>query len=170
MSALAAACVWLALSASTETTMDVRIAVVESRATHRSGHEWELSIRWRFTNDGDQPLYVLLTRPLSNQLGDPLVLDHTSHGGRFESNPNATPGFHFLTVPAHQSLEEELSYSLALPNAPAQVSVAGHFGVSRSAPDSAWERDKNWKKAEQWQHIVTSPPSIVRLSGKDAAP
>ena len=114
-----------------------RIVAADHRATQRVPGQWRLEIMWRFENETDTPLYVLLDQPLMTTIGDPLILNHAAAEPSLPVEPNREADFEIITVSARDAHERRLQYHLALPEALEVVTVIGRFGYSHTPPDPA---------------------------------
>lgn len=148
---------------SQQTISPPRIVAADHRATQRVPGQWRLEIMWRFENETDTPLYVLLDQPLTTTIGDPLILNHAAAEPSLPVEPNREADFEIITVSARDAHERRLQYHLALPEALEVVTVIGRFGYSHTPPDPAWMKNQNRTQVAKWQQIADSDALTVRF-------
>lgn len=137
-------------------------ATVE-KVVRQAADQWELTLLWRFENQGDGDAHFVLCNPLWIEVGREVRLDHSAPlGGRHEQ-VNTDLGFAFLRVPPGRSEARRLVYSIALP-APETLSVTGRFAYGHIAPDPAWSQKKNWEAVARWQKLIDSEPIEVAFN------
>lgn len=133
-----------------------RIVAADYRATRRVPGQWLLEITWRFENDADAPLYVLLDQPVTTAIADPLILNHAAAEPSIPYSAYLEADFEIITVSPRGAHEQRLQYHLALPETLEEATVIGRFGYSRTPPDSAWVKGQNRMQVAKWQEIADS--------------
>lgn len=139
----------------------IKIRPADYRIYRQVPGQWQLEILWRFKNQTNVPLYILIALPRITRIAEPLILDHSSLGSVWQLEGNIDRGFRFLTLPPSEVVERWLIYNLPFPDLLKHTTVVGRFGFGDSSPNPAWENDKAWVQVAAWQKIADSESLLV---------
>lgn len=120
-----------------------------------------LEILWRFENEAETPLFVLLDRPVTTTIAEPLILIHSVAEPSLPVEVNRQADFEIITVSPRGVQERWLKYHLALPETLAAVTIIGRFGYSHTPPDPDWMKNQNRKQVAKWRQTADSDALAV---------
>jgi hypothetical protein len=141
-----------------------RITAADRRTSRRARAQWQLAVLWQCENEAESPVYLVVNQPITTAIGDPLILDHSAVEPLLPLSANQRTDFEIITIMPRSKDQRWWKYSLALSDAPAERTVIGRFGYSRTPPDDAWVKTQNLRNVAAWQQLVDSDPFTVRFA------
>ena len=133
-----------------------RIVAAEYRTSGSAPRQCLLEILWRFENEAETALYVLLDQPVTTAIAAPLILNHAAAESLLPLSANRRADFEIITVSPRGVQERWLKYHLALPDTLKEVTVIGRFGYSHTPPDPEWMKDQNRSQVAKWLQTADS--------------